>query len=721
MNPLPVPEQPLPTATNRFILRRYAARLLWLGWLLAVTVSIGLTIFGIPARYREIVAVTGQPFMPQVIPVSLMLGVNILLVMLYTIAGLWIVRLRGRTPMALFLALTLITVAGSETGITGTLVSPIYGVEWPWLHWLVLTQGAIAMCGALLLLFLFPSGRFVPGWTQWLALAWVVLMLTWLLVPALPFNPLNGPVWRATPLASFVVGCSWFATGIGAQVYRYRHVSTLVERQQIKWTLFGLASAVVGGVLYYGILALAQDGRWGAAWPFFLYTTARPLIQALFMALLPVSLVVAIMRYRLFDIDLILNRTLVYGGLTGLVIGLYVVVVGGLSALFHGGDWFFSLIATGLVAVVFNPLRERLQRAANRLLYGERDDPYLVLSRLGQRLAATTTPEATLNGVVETVVQALKLPYAAVTLDQHGQTELAAEYPLRSADQPSAVAWDLLRLPLTYQGQPVGQMLLAARAADAPLSSADLRLLNDIARQAGVAAHAVQLQGNLQRTAAALQQAREHLVTAREEERRRLRRDLHDGLGPTLARFVMQVEQAREALPPQADASDAILRPLTGEAQSAIADIRRLVYELRPPDLDEYGLVSALREYLHHRQTKSTTILFTAPEQLPMLPAAVEVAAYRIVQEAANNVLKHAQASEMAVNLTLTSDLPNSLALQIEISDNGVGLAANHPVGVGLHSMRERAEELGGHWKITARADGGTLVRAALPLPELKR
>jgi signal transduction histidine kinase len=237
--------------------------------------------------------------------------------------------------------------------------------------------------------------------------------------------------------------------------------------------------------------------------------------------------------------------------------------------------------------------------------------------------------------------------------------------------------------------------------------------LRDLARQVGIALYAAQSTDDLQR-------ARIRLVTAREEERRRIRRDLHDGLGPMLANFAMQLEQARENLPADATESDLILARLTTQAQTTITDVRRLVYDLRPPDLDEFGLLSALREYLHRHQTKSTTLRLAESPALPTLPAAAEVAAYRIVQEAINNALKHAHASEVIIRLTIEGDVEQSRevqqrALRMEIADNGIGIPADHTVGIGLHSMRERAEELGGACTITSN-QSGTQVVAYLPI-----
>lgn len=685
-------------------------RLVWVVWLVIATMTIGLTLAGIPARLRELLANTGQPLVAPLIVSGAILGLNVILAGLFIGSALWIVRLKGRAPVALFLSLVLMAIGATETGITGALINPQYGVDSALLRWLVLSLGAVTLGGALLLLYAFPDGRFVPAWSKWPAVAWGILMLVWLLVPQAPFNPLNGPTWRATPLPSLLIGVAWFGSGLLAQVHRYRRVAGVVERQQLKWTVLGLAAAVVGGVLYYGLLALAQDGRWSADQAFLAYLLARPALQTVFMAFLPICLAIAIMRYHLFDVDLILNRALVYGGLTGLVIAIYVAVVGALSALFDSqSSLLFSLIATGLVAVAFQPLRERVQRAANRLVYGEREEPYAVLARLGQRLEATATPEATLETVVETIAQALKIPYAAIALHEAGQPVVVAEYPDPvSRPQGPAIPSGLTVLPLSYQGELAGQLRLAPRTPDLPFSVADRRLLADVARQAGVVVHAVQLQRDLQRAADDLQLARARLVTAREEERRRLRRDLHDGLGPSLASLTIQLDTARGLIARDPARADALLSTAAGQLQATVAEIRRLVYNLRPPALDELGLVEALYESAQ-QFCGATSVMVDAPG-LPPLAAALEVAAYRIAQEALTNVGRHAHAATCTLRLWLDDD-----ALNLEVHDDGRGWSGPAVGGVGLHTMRERAAELGGHCTVTS-GPSGTTVWAQLPL-----
>ena len=350
--------------------------------------------------------------------------------------------------------------------------------------------------------------------------------------------------------------------------------------------------------------------------------------------------------------------------------------------------------------------------------------PYAVLASLGSRLEATLVPEKVLPTIVETVAQTLKIPYVAIALlpeqESFNRSESAAwaarTLAVAGAEIPDIVASsgtptpDLLRVPLVYQAETIGYLLLAARAGDT-FGKANSRLLADLARQAGVAVYAVRLTTHLQQLTESLQQAREHLVTTREEERRRLRRDLHDGLGPTLASLTFKVDAARNLLTQDTEKADRLLDAVRQQAQEAITDIRRLVHNLRPPALDELGLLSALHEYVALYQHQGLEVAFDAPPSLPPLPAAVEVAAYRIAQEALTNVARHAEARHGLLQLSIDAE-----RLHLAVTDDGKGIPARHHIGVGLQAMYKRASELGGSCTIARGSSGGTAVRVTLPL-----
>ncbi|TFV80195.1 histidine kinase [Blastococcus sp. CT_GayMR20] len=466
-------------------------------------------------------------------------------------------------------------------------------------------------------------------------------------------------------------------TAVAAVVVRFRR-SRGAGRQQMKWFLFAIAPVLAlpvteslpgwvgGGLLFWVLLGT------------------------------PVAVAVAVLRYRLDGIDVVIDRTLVYGTLTVLVVGIYVLVVGYLGvALRREDDLLVSLVATGIVAVLFAPLRDRLQRAVSRLLYGQRAEPYAALSRLGERLESTLAPDAVLPAIVSTVREALRLPYAAIRIEDR--------IPVYTGDPPART----LDLPLLYQNRPVGELVLGLRPGEEGFAPADRRLLADLARQAGVAVSTVRLTADLQRS-------RERLVAAREEERRRLRRDLHDGLGAQLAGLTVQTGVLRGLMTRDPEAADALVAELRAELKAAIADIRRLVHGLRPPALDELGLVGALEQLAERigSEDGGVTVSVEVPDDLPDLPAAVEVAAYRIVSEALTNVVRHAGARAAAVRLTAGTD-----SLTVEVTDDGAGLPAAPTAGVGLSSMRERAAEMGGSCSVEPGPDGGTRVLARLPFP----
>ncbi len=484
--------------------------------------------------------------------------------------------------------------------------------------------------------------------------------------------------------------------GVVSLILRYR-TSSSTERQQIKWVVWAFGVFILIMLATIGVLSQSAIGSASL-------TRALLVATGLGQTLIVASVAISILRHQLFDIDVIIQRTLVYGALTALIVGLYILIVGSIGTLLRENaaspgrsDLMISLLATGLVAVLFQPLRDRLQRGANRLLYGERDEPYAVLSRLGERLGATPVPGEVLPVIVETVAQTLKLPYVAIALKRDKGREPTAAFGTPGSPVHS--------LPLVYQNEEIGEMVVAQRGPGDPLTPADRRLLMAIAKQVGPAAYAVRLTADLQRS-------RERLITTREEERRRLRRDLHDGLGPTLATLALKTDTARNLLKSDIAAVDALLVELQSQLESALGDIRRLVYELRPPALDELGLVGALKEQGLQYEQNGLSVSIDAPQPLPALSAAVEVALYRITAEALTNAMRHAQASICKVRFSV----PAEDTLQLEIADNGVGISPETTKGVGLNSMRERASELGGTCAIQERLGGGTLIIARLPL-----
>ncbi|HEX6383368.1 MAG TPA: histidine kinase [Anaerolineae bacterium] len=605
---------------------------------------------------------------------------------------------KGDDLFGLFVSLTLITFgmialsaapASGETGVPA----------WRMIFSPLAFFGHVA---SILLLYLLPDGRFVPRWTAVMAL---VVVLRGMARFFFSGTVISGWV----EAIDFPLLLIFVVVGIAGQLYRYWRVAGPVGRQQTKWIVFGITLAGTGS-----LAAEFWFAAIGASSMVTLMVVGTVYYASL--ALIPISIGMAMLRSRLWEIDFLINRTLVYGALTAVVVGVYVLTVTALGGLFQSrSNLLVSLIATGLVAVLFQPLRERLQRGVNHLVYGERDDPYRVLSRLGQRLEATLEAEAILPTTVEMITQVLKLPYAALAVKQENGLTVAA-----ACGTPGD--WQgLLHVPLLSQATMVGELLVAPRAPGEKFSASDQRLLHNLAHQIGPVVHTLRLSADLQQVASDLQRSREQLVLTREEERRRLRRDLHDGLGPTLAALALSATTIGDLIEIDPAAAVSLAKELEVEIRAAVADVRRLVYELRPPTLDELGLVAAIREramqYSMPRRGGGEAgnqgglqVFVEAPERLPPLPAAVEVAVYRITLEALTNVTHHAQARNCSVRLT-----PGDV-LELEISDDGIGLPPTYQAGVGLLSMRERAAELGGTCIIESRRGVGTRVHVRLPV-----
>jgi two-component system, NarL family, sensor kinase len=572
-------------------------------------------------------------------------------------------------------------------------VAPVqpFGYQAAWLGTVTetLTWGLLP-----LVLLLFPDGR--PPSPRWRPVVWasVVVAGVWTLSTAVapgpmiveytpnPFNPL----WRYAMPAELA---RWLATELQLPVrllVAVGAVSLLVrlrqargrQRQQVKWLAYAavLLTAVLVPVLTWYSIGLV-----------------RAALMAIALWAVYVAIGIAVLRYRLYDIDRIINRTLVYGLLTAGGVGVYVAVVKGAEWLLAEGVGLGgSLLATAVIAVGFAPARDRLQRWVDRRLYGERHDPVRAMARIGERLRDAPGGDV-LAGVLQTVSETLRLPWASLLVDN---VEVAAY------GRPGAASESI---PLEHEGEQVGALLVSPRVGEHRLGAADRRVLEVLAAPVAVALHAVLLSQELQRS-------RERLVAAREEERRRLRRDLHDGLGPTLTAVTLKADAARSVLATAPDRTDALLAEVRGDANQAIGDLRRIIYDLRPAPLDELGLLGALGEQVDRFGRQGLSVTLQAPPTLPALPAAVEVAAYRIVTEALTNIARHAHASRATVTVSVDD------GFCLDVQDDGSARTANghgwRP-GIGLQSMAERVAEVGGTLQVGPTPTGGR-VQASLPL-----
>jgi two-component system, NarL family, sensor kinase len=569
--------------------------------------------------------------------------------------------------------------------VTLRVLATVGSYGWPW---------TIAFFIPLALI-LFPDGR-LPG-RRWRWLIWAVAADTLPFVASLgsPDSQLVGrrrvsiylapPHYHQLGLLWTVSNVLWavvFAGAIASLAVRYRRGSEM-ERRQLLWLL------LVGLILVPWV---------GVIWGVF---NSGPILGLLALSLIPAAVTVAILRHQLLDIRVVVSRTLLYGLLTAAAVGAYAGLVALLDLMVRSQVSFgVAVVASIIVAFCFNPARVWLQRLVDRALYGDRRDPVRAVSRVGERLAGIGVAGAGLSGVLEAVCDSLRLPFAAVHFSSGEIAAYGTAPELRHA------------IGLSYDGTTVGELIVGLRSGQHRLSPPDIAVLRLLAGPLAVAAHATAL-------SAALQESRSGIVTAREEERRRLRRDLHDGLGPVLTGIAFKADAARNTLK-DADAAAGpardLLAGLRADTTAAISDIRRLVYGLRPPALDDLGLIGSLREQSTRLALRpdvsGVAVTLNAPDRLPALPAAVEVAAYRIVTEAMTNAVRHSGAGRIEITLGVT----DGAGLSIEVRDDGTGPPAGWQPGVGVTSMRERAAELGGSCRFGADPDGGGQVIALLPV-----
>ncbi|HEY6423103.1 MAG TPA: histidine kinase [Pseudonocardiaceae bacterium] len=601
------------------------------------------------------------------------------------IAGVLISWQRPRNPVGWLLLLAGIFQAGSAAaapfqapGVQLGVPEPVLrasgtiaAYSWPW---------SIALCLPLALL-LFPDGHLPGLWRR--VVAGVLVAETVLFAAEVGGDPAAFP---GQPLRWLVIpnyaGLSWLWTIselVNGVVYLACLASLVVRywrgEERLRRQLLWLALALFVMLVMFAVWVPAVESG-----PLVLILLVIPLV--------PAAITIAVLRYQLLDIRLVVSRALLYALLTIGVVSSYLGLVAVADLVLRREIGLgTSVLATLVIALGFNPVRVRLQRVVDHAFYGDRADPVRAVSRLGERLGSS--PQADPADGLAVVRDALRLPYAALLTN--GVERAAHGTPPELLET----------VPLDYRGERVGELVVGVRSGQRRLSVADCRVLELLAAPLAVAVHATAL-------SEAVARSRESIVAAREEERRRLRRDLHDGLGPVLTGVAFQADAARNLIRADPVRADALLGELRGRTAEAIEDIRRLVYELRPPSLDELGLVAALRRQAEQLGSNGTKVSVVAPLELPALPAAVEVAAYRIAVEALTNAVRHAGASNVELRMVVNG------ALEIAVTDDGAPTPQWRP-GVGLTSMRERAAELRGTLQAGPEARGGRVL-ARLPL-----
>jgi signal transduction histidine kinase len=568
---------------------------------------------------------------------------------------------------------------------------------------------------------IFPTGKLLSR--RWRPVIWIALaaaILAFIANSVVPgpdnTNVIQGvhPVSLSAPfssIAEFLSGALLLmpvlvVVGIFALALRYRRGSA-DERHQIKWLLFA--------VVLYGF-------GFGASLLPTLFGHPIPLLQdvaVLGIVLVPVSAAIAVLRYRLYDIDVVISRTLVYGSLAAFITAVYVGIVVGVGTLVGSGgqpNLALSIVATGIVAVAFQPVRERVQKVANRLVYGKRATPYEVLSRFSERVAETYAGDEALPRMARVLAEGTGAERADVWLRSASTLRLSASWPeAAAAEEPLAVRDQVLpKVPgadravaVRHQGELLGALTVTKRVGES-LTPIEETLLDDLANQAGLVLKNVGLTAELLARLEDLRASRQRLVAAQDQERRKLERNLHDGAQQNLVAIKVKlglVEMLAERDPARAKAMLAELTIDTGDALETLRDLARGIY---PPLLAEKGLGAALES----QARKATLPVAVEVDGIGRYSQETEAAVYFCVLEALQNVQKYAEATQATVRLGQVDG-----ELRLEVQDDGKGFdVGSEKKGSGTQNMEDRLDALGGGIEIRSGIGEGTMLKGFIPV-----
>ncbi|MGE5704060.1 MAG: sensor histidine kinase [Clostridia bacterium] len=584
----------------------------------------------------------------------------------------------GRKDLVcLFASMTLLVIN------TACTVDPYSLRENPELYNLMYVLGGLSPV-FLSFLFLFPGGSFSPRWTKLPSLIWSVLTVVCCFL--FPDSPLNFLKWDIRVMVPFLMIMHLLV--IYAQYYRYTHASSPKLRRYLRWFLFSLVIHAAGIVLLVSQNAFDLPLNRGLSL----------IIMYSGMISWPFGFGVAVLESRINHLTSQFNRMIVAGTVNTMIMAAYVVIVGAIGLVLLRDEYtLLNLVLTGMVALLLHSVRLKLHKGVNELVYGQREEPYAILSNLTRQMETVLANQSVLPVILEGVAQALDLTYVEIVMADEGTTKHRIIH-----GKPTS---QTCQLPLIMQGEKIGLLVLGTNNLSNTLPPDKYYLLEDLVRQVAVTVHTDQL-------ARELQKSRERLIHVREEERRRLRRDFHDGLGSILSSIPLRLDMVLNQ-PAASQNFSEILTEIKADVKEALGNIRSLVYALRPPTLDEFGLLYALRDMAKKFESDRMHVTISAVEPIGPLHAAIEVAVYRIVQEGMTNIIRHAGATQCVITLHSRNQM-----LLLEIEDNGSGLPDHYLTGVGIRSMKERAEELGGTFAIESFPEIGTRIMVTFPLKE---
>ena len=478
------------------------------------------------------------------------------------------------------------------------------------------------------------------------------------------------------------------------------------EREQLRWFLFGAT-----------VLALA-----------ILFSFPVPdiglVLEVIGTAAIPVAIGIAILKYRLYDIDVIINKTVVFGALAAFITVVYVGVVVGIGTLIGSGNrpnLALSIVATAIVAVAFQPVRERVQHFANRLVYGKRATPYEVLSEFSDHVAETYATEDVLPKMARAIKDGTGAERADVWLKAGTRLRRAAPFPETQSLDPEMVALNNGRLPsfantdkaieVRHQGELLGALTVTKPAGE-PLTPAEDKLLSDLASQAGLVLRNVGLTAELLQRLQELKASRQRLVAAQDEERRRLERNLHDGAQQHLVALKTRLSLAKRMTERDPTKAQDLIAKLESDADEALETLRDLARGIYPPLLADQGLKAALEA---HARKVSIPVEVTA-DDISRYPQEIEAAIYFCCLEALQNVTKYAHATRASVVLKEREG-----ELTFVVQDDGRGFdPTTTSKGSGTQNMSDRLEALGGSLGVASSPGQGTTITGRIPVRALE-
>jgi signal transduction histidine kinase len=637
----------------------------------------------------------------------------------FATVGALLIWKRPANPIGWLLSATGASYALAAGGGLLLLHSPQTRAWGDWLGWLFFLGFGFAV----FVMLLFPTGS-LPS-RRWRPVAWATAagIVAWALGNAFARVPFAGgspsPIGVAGPtgrIFDVLAGAGIFliaATGLAAIVslaFRYRRARA-VEREQLKWLVYAGGLIVVAALAVTPIARILGPGSNAA-------NNLENAVSTGTVALVPIAIGIAIFRYHLYDIDVVINKTLVYGTLAVFITGVYVAIVVGIGSLAQHGvrpSLALSIAATAVVAIAFQPVRAWVQRLANRLVYGRRATPYEVLADFAGRMAGAYAAEDLLPRMARILAEGTGAIRADVWLKSgevfhDGATWPAGAPPLpaaraTAADVPAYPAADRI-LPVRYEGEVLGALSVSKRPGEA-LTPTEGRLLADLAGQVGLVLKNAGLRDQLLARLEEIRASRLRLVAAQDAERRRIERNIHDGAQQQLVALAIKLSITESMIGTDTEGEREMLAEIRQDAAGAVADLRDLARGIYPPLLASKGLVAALEAQAGKAPVPTTV----TADGVGRYPQDLEAAVYFCVLEALQNVTKYAGASHAEIRLATSGG-----DLRFEVADDGAGFdPETKAYGTGLQGMADRLHAHGGSLTVRSAPGAGTTVLGRLP------